>query len=96
MGTIDKLLTDNCLSCHKTGMTLPDLSNFEDAKAEAASSLAEMQAGTMPTSGKLPQATIDQFKKWIDDGTLLELTGAPTTASPSSSPSTESSGPECL
>ncbi len=57
---------------------MPDLSTYQNAKAEATNSLEEMQAGTMPTSGKLEQTSIDKFKKWIDDGSLMNLTDTET------------------
>lgn len=76
LGEIDKLLKDNCTTCHSAGMNMPELTTYQDAKVEASNALAEMQAGTMPTSGKMQQASIDKFKKWIDDGSLMDLTGS--------------------
>ncbi|MEI8027107.1 MAG: hypothetical protein WCI18_12235 [Pseudomonadota bacterium] len=76
LGEIDKLLKDNCTTCHSAGMNMPELATYQDVKAAARSALTEMQAGTMPTSGKMQQASIDKFKKWIDDGSLMDLTGS--------------------
>lgn len=96
VGEIDKLLKNSCTNCHKPGMTLPDLSTFDTAKAKASAALTEMQAGTMPTTGKMQQASIDKFKKWIDDGAMLDLVSDENNASTkTATPAIPSSG-ECL
>jgi len=73
-GEIEQLLRSNCTKCHGPGMTSPDLSSYNAAKDAASGAWEAMKDGSMPTSGKLPPATIDKFKKWIDDGLVMKLT----------------------
>ncbi len=45
-----------------------NLSKYADVKTAAARIFARLDDGSMPTSGRWPQADIDLFKSWIDAG----------------------------
>ncbi len=79
-GEVEAIIRSNCLACHsdppRNGAPFP-LSNFEQLRqrAESGAVLRAIQkqtgeAGAMPPSGRLPQATIDLIDQWIQDGLL--------------------------
>ena len=45
-----------------------DLSAYDDVKAHADNILAHLEDGSMPCDESWPQAQIDRFKQWIEDG----------------------------
>lgn len=45
-----------------------DLSAYDDVKAHADNILAHLEDGSMPCDEPWPQAQIDRFKQWIEDG----------------------------
>ncbi|MEM7381635.1 MAG: hypothetical protein AAF361_10625 [Bacteroidota bacterium] len=72
------VINSNCLSCHsdptRNGAPFP-LTNFEQVRVRAengsllgAISRQTGEAGAMPPSGRLPQATIDLVDQWIQEG----------------------------
>jgi len=69
---IQALLSTNCAisGCHVSGGQAPDLSTYAGAKANAAQSSSDINAGTMPFGGS-PLSASDKalFKSWIDAGT---------------------------
>jgi len=69
---IQSLLNTNCAisGCHVSGGQAPDLSAYASAKANAAQSASDINAGTMPFGGS-PLSASDKalFKSWIDAGT---------------------------
>lgn len=83
---VQPLWDANCISCHKSGGTVPDLTSTSSYSAlttnskyviakDAANSLvhkALMGSGApqMPTSGKLSDSKIALIDKWITDGAL--------------------------
>ena len=78
------VIARNCVSCHSSGGTKPDLSTYTAAKAAAAASLQAITGARMPppTSG-INMSTADKasFSAWVAGGNLQ--TGAatsPTTA----------------
>jgi len=81
---IQPLWEENCIGCHKTGATKPDLTSANSYAAlttankyvvpsDAASSLLYKSligegAQPMPTNGKLSASKIALVEKWINDG----------------------------
>jgi len=45
-----------------------DLSVYEDVKTQADAILARLEDGSMPCDEPWPQAQIDRFKQWMQDG----------------------------
>ena len=45
-----------------------DLWSYDDVSRHADAILARLRAGTMPCDGAWPQAQVDLFARWIDDG----------------------------
>ncbi|WP_067035445.1 hypothetical protein [Allomuricauda sp. CP2A] len=77
---IKAVISNNCLSCHSSPPTngAPfSLTTYTQVKnrAENGSLLAAIskqtgEAGAMPPTGRMPQATIDLVEQWIADGLL--------------------------
>ena len=83
---VQPLWDANCISCHKSGGTLPDLTAANSYLALTASSkyviagnatnsvlhkaLIGSGAPQMPTAGKLSDSKIALIDKWITDGAL--------------------------
>ncbi|HCX21078.1 MAG: hypothetical protein CMB80_20220 [Flammeovirgaceae bacterium] len=63
------IVNTNCAtpSCHG-GSQSPNLSGGENVIARGDRILARASAGTMPPSGKLPDATIEKIACWVNDG----------------------------
>ena len=75
---VETIIQNACVGCHASppvnGAPF-SLINFEQVNLRASAMLNRMSlqsgaAGAMPPSGRLPQATIDVFEQWIDDGKL--------------------------
>ena len=75
---IAPIMSNSCIGCHSNppnnGAPFP-LISYSQVSQRANSILSAMnkQSGTpgaMPTSGRLPQATIDLVEQWIADGKL--------------------------
>lgn len=68
---IRPIITNNCIVCHNNppinGAPFP-LTTFNDVSSRASSVFARTNNGTMPPSGKLPQANIDLISDWIAGG----------------------------
>jgi hypothetical protein len=45
-----------------------DLWSHDDVSDNADSIVARLRAGTMPCDGAWPEAQVDLFARWIDDG----------------------------
>jgi hypothetical protein len=45
-----------------------DLWSHDDVSANADGIVARLRAGTMPCDGAWPEAQVDLFARWIDDG----------------------------
>jgi len=45
-----------------------DLSAYEDVKTQADAILARLEDGSMPCDEPWPQAQIDRFQQWMQDG----------------------------
>ena len=75
---IEPVITTKCTGCHSGGSQYPDLQNYDQVKdASIVGKLLCRIKGEcgeiMPTSGKLPQATIDMFQRWADQGYAKEI-----------------------
>lgn len=69
-GAVGALVQKDCAACHGAGGKpyAPDLSSYDATKAAGDSVVQEVVAGTMPTSGKLPDADVATFQAWADGG----------------------------
>jgi hypothetical protein len=47
-----------------------DLSSYEDVKAHAGAIYSTLADGSMPCDGAWPQAHVELFKRWMDEGML--------------------------
>jgi cytochrome c553 len=70
---VKTIVTSNCIGCHGAGGNSPTLSTYAQVKNAASTGkmLCTIQANgcrTMPTSGKMPQATIDVILLWVNQG----------------------------
>ena len=45
-----------------------DLSSYKDVSASADNILSHLEDGSMPCDGRWHKASLDKFRKWIDDG----------------------------
>lgn len=63
------IISSNCAisGCHN-GSQSPNLSNAANVKSNASRIRAEVNAGTMPPSGKLPANQINLITCWVADG----------------------------
>ncbi len=74
---VQPIISSNCVSCHAPGATASfrPLTTYAEVKdaVENAGLLNRIQLqngepGLMPTSGRMPQATIDIILQWNEDG----------------------------
>jgi mono/diheme cytochrome c family protein len=79
-GQIAKFLQDKCVSCHKAGLTAPDLSTYDLAKANGAASLKDINAGTMPPGGGLSATEKTAFAAWVSASYPVGTDNGSTTA----------------
>lgn len=71
LGGIEPILKVKCVNCHGPGATPPDLSTFELAKLEGASSKATIDDGSMPppaTKVKMTDQEKALFSEWVAKG----------------------------
>ncbi len=66
---IEKIMSINCTGCHAGGAQTPDLDSYNSVKTATLNGAVLCRIGgtcgeIMPTSGTLPQATIDIINKW--------------------------------
>ena len=45
-----------------------DLSSYDDVRSHADAILGKVAAGSMPCDGAWPQAQVELFRRWIEDG----------------------------
>lgn len=75
---VKKVIDKNCISCHAGDSQYPNLENYEEVKSAIENDnlickiddLADCSGGIMPTSGRMPQSTIDMIKLWRDQGLI--------------------------
>lgn len=65
---IKPIMTANCTGCHTSGVDDPDLTNYENVKAEIDAIIADIENGSMPPSGALPSTTLNIIKNWKATG----------------------------
>ena len=75
---IQAITSSKCVGCHSGGKQYPDLETYNQvSSATKNGKLICRINGTcgsvMPTSGKLPQATIDMFQRWADQGYVNDV-----------------------
>ncbi|MFC6876520.1 hypothetical protein ACFQZF_14970 [Flavobacterium myungsuense] len=66
---IESVITTKCAGCHSTGGTYPPLENYDQVKEATYDGnllcrINGVCGKIMPTSGKMPQATIDMIQLW--------------------------------
>jgi len=66
---VGPVISASCTSCHSGGDQFPDLENYDQVKEATDNGrlLCKINGAcgsVMPTSGKLPQATIDMIQLW--------------------------------
>ncbi|WP_421875083.1 SprB repeat-containing protein [Marinoscillum sp.] len=66
---IAPIIEQNCAlsGCHANSQS-PNLSSLENIRTNASRIQSRTSAGTMPPSGKLPDAEIDLITCWVNDG----------------------------
>lgn len=68
---IQPIISSNCLGCHssppRNGAPFP-LVTFDQVSARSGGIFNAVDAGTMPPSGRIPQALVDLIDQWIQDG----------------------------
>lgn len=80
--TIKAIISNNCIRCHsdptENGAPFP-LTNYNQVLTRAESGILltaiSRQTGesrAMPTSGRMPQSTIDLVEQWINNGFIEE------------------------
>ncbi|MFM9988666.1 hypothetical protein [Flavobacterium sp.] len=73
---IEPIFKSQCTGCHATGTRFPNLDNYADVKLNCDSGDVICRiddptvcfGGIMPTSGRMPQTTIDMIKLWKSQG----------------------------
>lgn len=66
---VQPVISVNCTSCHSGGDQFPNLETYDEVKdaTQNGKLLCKINGtcgGIMPTSGKMPQATIDMIQLW--------------------------------
>jgi hypothetical protein len=66
---VKPVMTVKCTGCHSGGNEFPDLENYDQVKESSKTGklLCKIKGECgqiMPTSGKMPQATIDMIQLW--------------------------------
>lgn len=68
---IQNFITSNCISCHNTGGTSPDLSTHSKVSSHASAVYSSINSGSMPLgASKLSDATIQNMQCWITQGKI--------------------------
>lgn len=65
---VKPIIDANCVSCH--GPNTPNLTTFENIKANASSLKEEVVSGRMPIGGSLTTTEISKIVDWVDAGAL--------------------------
>ncbi|MCE2997285.1 MAG: hypothetical protein ACK5RG_14850 [Cyclobacteriaceae bacterium] len=70
--SVQSIIQTNCAisGCHVSGTGRQNFSNKATVIANASTIKSRTGAGSMPPTGKLPQAQIDLIACWVDDGAL--------------------------
>lgn len=68
--TVKPIIDANCIQCHGSGGTLPELTTHSLLQLHAGSVKSEVVSREMPKQGSLTQDEIDAIVCWVDDGAL--------------------------
>ena len=66
------IFTNNCMDCHMYSSNFGGvvLEDFSSIKSSLDKSISEIEAGTMPPSGRLSDSVISIINNWICNGAL--------------------------
>lgn len=65
------MINSSCISCHGSGGTSPDLSDYSKVSTHASAVYGSINSGSMPQgSSKLSDAIIQDMQCWISQGRL--------------------------
>lgn len=67
---IKAIMDSNCIQCHGSGGTFPNLTTYNGVSANAAKVKSEVVSKRMPQGGALTQAEINAISCWVDAGAL--------------------------
>jgi mono/diheme cytochrome c family protein len=67
---VQPILAARCLSCHSTGGSFPDISNFEKVKTHAGAIREQVVSGLMPRGVPLTKTQIKSIVDWVNAGAL--------------------------
>ena len=69
---VEPVISASCTGCHSGGSQYPNLNDYASVKDASANGnlicKIEGGCGTMPPSGKMPQATVDMINLWAVNG----------------------------
>jgi hypothetical protein len=66
---VQSIISNKCSSCHVSGGSRRDYTNFNNAKSFSSTIHSRVNSGSMPQGrAKLPQEEIDRIQQWINDG----------------------------
>jgi cytochrome c553 len=68
---IENMINTSCISCHDTGGTSPNLSDYSRVSSNASAVYGSINSGSMPSQGdKLSDSIIQNMECWINQGSL--------------------------
>ncbi|KOY50718.1 hypothetical protein I602_278 [Polaribacter dokdonensis DSW-5] len=67
---IKSIIDINCVQCHGNGGNFPDLTTYENTRANADLVKAETQSRRMPQGSSLTNTEIEAIACWVDAGAL--------------------------
>jgi hypothetical protein len=66
--SVKPIIDANCIQCHGSGGTIPELTTYTLIQAKAVSIKSEVVSREMPIEGSLTQDEIDAIVCWVDGG----------------------------
>lgn len=66
--TIEPIISNNCLPCHESGATLPNLTSYNSINNNIVDVKNSVVERRMPRGGRLSQEQIDAIVSWFDAG----------------------------
>lgn len=67
---IKSIIDVNCVQCHGNGGNFPDLTTYENTRANADLVKSETQSRRMPQGSSLTNSEIEAIACWVDAGAL--------------------------
>ena len=67
---VKPIIDANCIQCHGSGGTSPNLTSYSLISTSANSVKSEVASRRMPQGGSLTQAEIDAIVCWVESGAL--------------------------